>query len=226
MAAALTPSPNDGNLEVQSPSATEGLFTQGVIINHGVMALPSGAAWFLGLPSTPGMDTTLQGGGLVGLNSSTIDLCSSTTLSKPLTLNNIDNTVSGDGTIGASLALNNGSLGVINANTNTRALIIYANVVNSHLMEATGGGGLALKGTMVTNTAGTIKADTGSFISVDGTIKGGTLEGAGNIELNAGATLDGSATPLTNAGHVFLRRRRLRLSGARSTTPVILNCRH
>ena len=37
------PITNDGNLEVQSPSSTEGLFTQGVIINHGEISLPSGA---------------------------------------------------------------------------------------------------------------------------------------------------------------------------------------
>ena len=202
------PITHDGNLEVRPPSFTgDRLYTQGVIINHGVIGLNAGATLFLGLPSSPGMDTTLQGGGQVGLNSRTIDLCSSTTLSKPLTLNNVDNTISGDGTIGspataASLVLNNESLGVINANTNNEGLIIYGNVVNSHLMEATGGGGLALDGNMVTNTAGTIRADAGSFVSVEGTIKGGRLEGAGTVGLSGGSTLDGSTTALTNAGNV------------------------
>ncbi len=116
---------NNGKLEVQSPSATEGLFTQGVIINNhinnAVISLPAGAHWFLDLPSSPGMDTTLQGGGVVVLSGgSTIDLCSSTTLSKPLTLNNVDNTIVGDGTIGSaatatSLVLNNEKLGIISA---------------------------------------------------------------------------------------------------------------
>jgi hypothetical protein len=73
------------------------------------------------------------------------------------------------------------------------------------LLEATGGGELAFFGfaNVVANATGTIKADTGSFVDIFATIKGGRLEGAGNIGLGAGATLDGSATPLTNAGNVF-----------------------
>ena len=199
------PITNDGKLDVQSPSATEGIFTQGVVINHDGIGVSLDG--FLGLPSSPGMDTTLQGGGKVTLSDGTIDLCSTTTLSKPLTLNNVDNNISGDGTIGsqataASLVLNNESQGTINASISGNALGIYGNVVNSHLMEATGGGFLDLASTLVTNTAGTIRADVGSFVSVDGTIKGGRLEGAGRIGLNSGATLDGSTTPLTNAGNV------------------------
>src|SRR5262249_44819489 len=34
-------------------------------------------------------------------------------------------------------------------------------------------------------------------------IKGGRLEGAGIVDLSGGATLDGSTTPLTNAGHLL-----------------------
>lgn len=203
------PITHDGNLEVRPPSLTgDGLYTQGVITNHGIIAINAGGTLFLGLPSSPGMDTTLQGAGQVGLDNSTIDLCSSTTLSKPLTLNNLDNTISGNGTIGsaatrASLVLNNGKLGIINANTLNKALVIDCNVVNSHLLEATGGGFLALFGNMVTNTAGTIRADTGSGVELSGIIKGGRLEGAGDIALISGATLDGSTSPLTNAGNVF-----------------------
>jgi hypothetical protein len=89
------PITNDGILEIQSPSAAEGLFTQGVIINHHGINLAIGAQLFLGLPSSPGMDTTLQGGGEVALNSGTIDLSSTTRLSKPLMLNNVDNIISG-----------------------------------------------------------------------------------------------------------------------------------
>ncbi len=202
------PITNDGNLDVQAPISTgDGLYAQGVLINHHGISL-TGATLFLGLPSSPGVDTTLQGGGELALNNSTIDLCSTTTLSKPLTLNNVDNTISGDGAIGsqataALLVLNNESHGVINANTLNKALVIYGNVVNSHLLEATGGGGLSLVGNMVTNTTGTINADAGSSVSVEGTIKGGMLEGAGTVELSGGATLDGSTTPLTNAGSVL-----------------------
>jgi hypothetical protein len=203
------PITNDGNLEIQPPSSAEGLFTQGVIINHGRISLPSGAGLFLGLPSSPGMDTTLKGGGEVALNNSAIHLCPTTTLSKPLTLNNVDNIISGYGAIGgtttgSSLVLNNEPLD-INANINNQALTIYSNVINSHLLEATGGGELAFFGfaNVVANATGTIKADTGSFVDIFATIKGGRLEGAGNIGLGAGATLDGSATPLTNAGNVF-----------------------
>src|SRR6185437_10536258 len=76
------------------------------------------------------------------------------------------------------------------------------NVVNSHLMEATGGGTLDLASALVTNTAGTIRADPGAFVFVEQTVKGGRLEGGGIIGLNGGATLDGSTTPLTNAGNV------------------------
>jgi hypothetical protein len=204
------PITHDGNLEVRPPSFTgEGLYTQGVFNNSGIFAINAGGTLFLGLPSSPGIDTTLQGGGLVGLDNSTIDLCSSTTLSKPLTLNNVDNTIVGNGTIGsqataASLVLNNGKFGVINATGINKALVIYSNVINSHLMEATGGGGLAFLGfaNVVANATGTIKADTNSSVFLQGTIKGGRLEGAGIVDLGGGATLDGSTTPLTNAGNV------------------------
>jgi hypothetical protein len=70
------PITNDGILEIQPPSAAEGLFTQGVIINHHGINITVGAHLFLGLPSSPGVDTTLQGGGEVALNSGTIDLSS------------------------------------------------------------------------------------------------------------------------------------------------------
>jgi hypothetical protein len=200
---------NDGNLEVQIPSATKGLFTQGVIINHSLIAVDAGTKLFLGLPSSPGMDTTLKGGGLLGLSNATIDLSSTTTLSKPLTLNNVDNTISGYGNFGsnatgASLMFNNGPSGVVNADANNQALSIYSNVINSHLMEATGGGALAFFGftNVVANATGTIKADTNSSVFLQGTIKGGRLEGAGIVDLGGGATLDGSTTPLTNAGNV------------------------
>ncbi len=69
-------------------------------------------------------------------------------------------------------------------------------------MEATGGGTLDLASALVTNTAGTIRADPGAFVFVEQTVKGGRLEGGGIIGLNGGATLDGSTTPLTNAGNV------------------------
>jgi hypothetical protein len=224
------PITNDGILEIQPPSAAEGLFTQGVIINHHGINITVGAHLFLGLPSSPGVDTTLQGGGEVALNSGTIDLSSTTALSKPLTLNNVDNIISGYGAIGSnttgsSLVLNNEQLGVINANTNAQALVIRCNVINSHLLEATGGGLLALFGfaNVVANAAGTIKADTGSTVSVEGTIKGGRLEGAGVIALDGGAQLDGSTTPLTNAGTVsFAAEAIATLKGTINNTGSIL----
>jgi hypothetical protein len=214
MPAALTRSPMTGFSKSNLLSAAEGLFTQGVIINHHGINITVGAQLFLGLPSSPGMNTTLQGGGEVALNAGTIDLCSTTTLSKPLTLNNVDNIISGYGAFGsnatgASLVLNNEKLGVVNADINNQALIIYSNVINSHLLEATGGGGLAFVGfaNVVANATGTIKADTGSTVSVEGTIKGGRLEGAGDIGLGSGAMLE-------------------RRSRARSTTPVTLKWRY
>jgi hypothetical protein len=155
------PITNDGNLDIQSPSLTEGLFTQGVIINHGEISLPSGAAWFVGLPSSPGMDTTLQGAGDVVLNNGSIDLCSTTMLSKALTFNNVDNVISGYGVFGSnttapSLVFNNGKFGVVNANTGGQTLGIDSNVINSHLLEATGGGVLAFLGSanVVANATG------------------------------------------------------------------------
>ena len=83
---------------------------------------------------------------------------------------------------------NNGQAGVINANTNAQVLVIPAsNVINSHLLEATGGGTLALFGfAVVANATGTIKADTGCTVSVQDTIKGGALEGAGVITQDRG----------------------------------------
>ena len=197
-------------------------------INHGGISLPSGARLFLGLPSSLGLDTTLQGGGDVALNNATIDLCSTATLSKPLTLNNVDNIISGYGAIGsnatgASLVLNNGQAGVINANTNAQVLVIHSNVINSHLLEATGGGTLALFGfAVVANATGTIKADTGSTVSVQDTIKGGRLEGAGVITQDGGAQLDGSTTPLTNTGTMKATGGDLYIASPLSNTGVLI----
>jgi hypothetical protein len=73
---------------------------------------------------------------------------------------------------------------------------------NANLMRAVNGGTLRLLNTTVTNTAGTITAETGSVVSLGGaTIVGGTLNGSGTIELETSdAVFDGTASPVTLGG--------------------------
>src|ERR1700727_3398116 len=78
------------------------------------------------------------------------------------TLVNVDNTVSGAGTIGggANMFLVNQTKGIINANQSTALTVrTDANIItNAGTMEGTSTGGLVLWNTAVNNAGGTIEA--------------------------------------------------------------------
>jgi hypothetical protein len=103
------------------------------------------SAWSIGFPAAGGVDTTLQGNGVVRLNGGSIDLAPG---ASPHKLNNASNTISGYGTIGststnASFLLNNQNGGVIDANNSSNYLLIRSNIANAGLLEATSGAPLS-----------------------------------------------------------------------------------
>jgi probable HAF family extracellular repeat protein/uncharacterized repeat protein (TIGR03803 family) len=123
-------------------------------------------------------------------------------------LHNVDNTISGDGTIGdADLTLHNDQYGVIDANSDGNTLTLQpASITNAGTIEATDGGTLAIgtltvDNTTVTNT-GTVEADaaTGSTLALyNATIDGGTVDIQGILNSNGTSAIDGAT--YDNAGH-------------------------
>ena len=122
-------------------------------------------------------------------------------------LNNVNNTIKGAGQLGnGALTLINGAAGVVDA-TGSNALVVNTGtiaVTNNGLLEATvaGGGGLVLNGTISNGTAGHITAAGGNVYLQSVTIKGGLLGSTGTSAVveNTSATLDGTATAVTNTG--------------------------
>jgi hypothetical protein len=114
------------------------------------------------------------------------------------TLFNVNNTISGAGSIGAfgDLTLNNETLGMINATGANNPLILDGRVNNAGLIEATGIAGLTINGEGIANTAsGIIEANTGSLVKLQsGAITGGTLKTSGVIRIaNSGSNFFKSA---------------------------------
>jgi hypothetical protein len=154
---------SDGTLSNQSTVAIENgasLLLRGVIDNTGSLDLDgSASATSINLigPALIGPSTstvTLEGVGQVNLSDSSLNSLDAEFSN--ITLNNVNNTISGAGTIGASgdLTLNNEALGIINATGTTNQLILNASVKNAGRMEATGAAGLTIDTTVV-NTAST-----------------------------------------------------------------------
>jgi hypothetical protein len=142
--------------------------------------------------STPSSSVTLSGHGQIALSDTAVE--GSLVPGMTTTLNNVDNTISGDGSIDNQLVLNNGKLGVIDASGATNALFILAPVTNSGTLKATGSAGLTIESTVKNTSAATIEADSGSRVDlVNGaTIIGGKLQtvATGSIHIS-GAILDG-----------------------------------
>jgi hypothetical protein len=160
---------------------------------------------------------SLQGGGdtLLSDNSSNAIVSNGTSTE----LINVDNTISGAGTIGdANLELINAAGGVIDA-TGTNALIIATGsqpLENSGTLEATGTGGLMIDGIIGnSNSASVIEAiGTGSHVDLNNnavvtfgmltTASGGLIDTNGNVTLNsvglAGNLVVNDGSVLTLAG--------------------------
>ncbi|WFU68210.1 VCBS domain-containing protein [Bradyrhizobium brasilense] len=145
---------------------------------------------------------TLNGGGHVILSNDDHNIIAGTATS--VTLDNVDNVISGAGQIGqGSLTLSNE--GTIDA-SGTHALVIDtgANVIaNAGTLEATGTGGLVL--TSAVANSGLIWANGGN-VTAEGEVTGSggaLISGAGTIEFGA-ASAAGVTFDVTAAGHLIL----------------------
>lgn len=170
------------------------LFISGTLTNNGNLNVSSAANnSILGLNSS----TTLTGGGTVTLSQSGAGSAIIQQQVGGLTLENVDNTIQGAGTIGnGGLALQNDAAGKIiaNATGQTLALNGAAGVTNSGLLKATNGGTLLIQNT-VANAGANITADNGTVTLQSAVINGGTLNSVNGGVLqtipNGIATLNG-----------------------------------
>jgi hypothetical protein len=191
---------NQGAIQINDNTA---LYAQGVINNTGSITLNSTNDGTPLIINSPTM--TLQGGGKVVMSNNFQNLIYGASGSN--VLNNVDNTISGSGQLGANqLTLTNGTAGVIDANQSTELrLEPSGGVTNQGLIEATTGGFLRVYNTTVNNTAtGTIQSvGAGANVELDSTtISGGTLvsSGGGVLQNVSNSTLDGSSAPVTLNG--------------------------
>jgi hypothetical protein len=174
------------------------------IINGGAISLNSGGSFTaLQLAGT----TALSGGGTVTLSVANHNDGAVGINGSGVTLENMNNTIQGEGSIGFgnSLVLQNDMGGTVNANVLGHSLILNGTggVINAGVLEATNGGALDIHNT-INNNGGTISTDSGNGSAVQlfngSNIQGGTLNG--NVQTVGGnsAILDGvTHGTLTNA---------------------------
>ena len=180
---------NAGTITVQPGSA----FTVGgTVKNSGTINLNDSGRL------TISRDTILRGGGKLILTNGYI-LASNTTLT------NVDNVISGFGSISIN-ALVNQTNGVIDANGSTFLVINGNSLTNAGVLESTSTGGLSLEIPVTSATSGVIGAfGDGSIVTLESkTVSGGTLETANGGEILVyNETFDGSnGHTLTNTGSV------------------------
>jgi hypothetical protein len=152
-------------------------------------------------------NVTLTGGGTLTMSNNTF--ANGISGFRGATFTNVNNTISGAGTIGeGDISLVNQASGIIDANQSNALVIQTRNGTNTGTLEATNGATLVLSsrytGGVITNTGGTIQAvGAGSFVALESglTITKGmlTTSGGGVIETQGGqtATLNG----VTNSGN-------------------------
>jgi hypothetical protein len=161
-------------------------------------------------PITIGLNTsqvTLGGRGALVLSSTSLGATSilpSGLISASLI--NIDNVISGGGTIGAYpfsgepvtvVGLTNDAMGVVDANDAGFALSVFSGALgirNAGLMEATASGGLSINASTLDNTGGTVLASgAGDVVTLEGIdVVGGLLKatGGGTLQFTGTDTLD------------------------------------
>ena len=143
-----------------------------------------------------GGSTVLQGGGKVTLTDNILNAI--TADGNPAALENVNNVISGAGTIGDSdLTLTNDVAGIINA-SGTKALNIATtgnDFVNSGLVESTGTGGMTISSLLMNNAPGVVAAlGTGALTLSGGGTNSGIIESggtAGSLKITASLTDDG-----------------------------------
>lgn len=145
---------------------------------------------------------TLSGGGSISLTGGAI-----TGRFGDETLNNVDNTIAGSGSIGGLTLVNNG---VISAN-GTSAFTVMPNsggFTNNGVVSATGAGGLIINGLGPLTNNGTMTVD-GSSLMVNGNLSQGSL-GQLTLDNRGTGTITGS---LTGAGVVVHNNSTLSVQG-------------
>jgi autotransporter passenger strand-loop-strand repeat protein len=180
----------------------------GAIDNAGVISMASSA------DNTDlvvdGATVTLTGSGRVEMSANFNNRIFGDATTFTNVLDNVDNTIEGAGEIGAGkLVLANS--GTVDADNGSVSLEIdTTSTTNTGLMEATGAGGLIFE-TTVNNSGGVIAANQANVILEASTqILGGILAStpfADIVVANTGSgavTLNGTASPLTNAGNIEL----------------------
>ena len=186
---------SDGNLEIPNANV---LYIKGTLINNGTLSVnASNSSTELQINSPT---ATIQGTGSITFTDNDSNYIFAATGGNQLTI--------AQPITGAGGNIGNGDLVIVNQSTidatasahgNTLTIDPDATFSNTGLLEATGGGSLALDGGTFTNTgSGTITAGSGSNVTLEGsvTVTGGTLNGAGLFTSLSGSTLNG----VTNAG--------------------------
>ena len=183
-------------------------YVYGSIINNNNLQVNGGSNSNTYLYDTAAV--TLTGGGTVSLYTGTTGGGGNANLYLygSTTLDNVDNTIQGEGVIynnGANF--NNHATGIINANSTGSGVIYtlelyYGTFNNNGVMEATNNGNLELYNTTVNNTGGGVVSANGPGASV--TLLSGTTIQGGSLNNNGGAFvgtargntayLDGSTT--------------------------------
>ncbi len=152
--------------------------------------------------STPGT-VTLTGGGSVQLGDGDANNRIYGAIASD-TLVNLNDTISGSGTIGAG-QLNLVNDGTISATGTANALYLQTNsLINNSLIEVTGSAGLVIQ-SVVTDTGGGTILSSGGTVQLNGaSIVGGTLNSSngGSFAVTTTGTLDGSSQAVTNLGIV------------------------
>jgi fibronectin-binding autotransporter adhesin len=168
------------------------LFVSGTITNKGSIHVNAAANnTIFGINA----NTTLTGGGTVTLAQSGGGAPIIQQESGSLTLENVNNTIQGSGTIGnGGLTLLNDAGGTINANAPGQTLFLDGSggVTNKGLLTATLGGTLEILSTTINNFGGNITGNGGTVVLNSGTIQGGTLNGTLQTVAGGTATLDGA----------------------------------
>ncbi len=142
-----------------------------------------------------GSSLTLNGGGTITMGSgSAVNRIYGVSGSTVIT--NVDNTISGEGNIGAGqLVLDNG--GVIDANVSGQTLVLQpsgSGFANTGTMEATGGATLEFDGGQYSNAGGIVSANATSTVLFSGGVFSGgvvTIGTSGTLELSNSASMTG-----------------------------------
>ena len=196
---------NSGTISLYGAKAT--FSAAGQVENTGTISISGGAAGAVFLIEN---GATLTGGGRIELGEGGANAFQSA----GGVSYNVDNTISGSGTIVG--AITNGAQGLIDATSAVGLKVTGSTMVNGGVLEATGGGALTISTDMYQLDGGLILSTSGSRVTVEGEVVGGTIEAAkhGTVVLSGvfvdDVTTEGTITggadvrgTLTNLGEIY-----------------------